>query len=202
MSTETLTRFRCDAPHCHANGIGHNNITPPDGWTKLQSTAHIPVTRDSPYSARRSRRTLSYLERCYGSITIHLCPDHPAAFNAHRPITDGHGYRSNVSVSCSCGHLRASAPAATMVSRYPAHATEAAWFHHLPAELRWYLWRGQRQWATRQAIHGVEHITQHQTEEGARKAAYPSRYGTPQVVYRDNEGDAWAPAPAAKETAS
>ncbi|MGA4867474.1 hypothetical protein ACPB9J_33105 [Streptomyces lavendulocolor] len=200
MSTETLTRFRCDAPHCPANGIGSDSITPPDGWTKLQSTAHIPVPQGpfNPYPARGRRKSLSYSERCYGGFSLHLCPDHPNAFDAHQPRTDGHGYKSNVSVSCSCGARIGSAPAATMVSRYPSHATEHAWFQHLPAELRWYLWRGERQWATRRVVNGFEIVDQHRSEEQARKMAEPSPYGytTPQVVYRDTEGDPWTAAPA------
>ncbi|GAA2770442.1 hypothetical protein XF35_38965 [Streptomyces platensis subsp. clarensis] len=204
MSTETLTRFRCDAPHCEANGIGHDNITPPDGWTKLKSTAHIPATTDDPFPGRRRTRTLSYRERCYGSFSLHLCPDHPNAFTAHQPITDGRGYKNDVGVSCSCGTRVRLAPAAHVVGRYPSHATEAAWFHHLPAELRWYLWRGQRQWATRKRGNGFDHIDQYPSEERARDAVASSSslYYLPEVVYRDAEGDEWTVAPAEAEVAS
>lgn len=192
MSTETLTRFRCDAPHCQEHGIGTNNITPPDGWTALKSTAHIPVVKTSPTRGRR--KALSYSERCYGGFTLHLCPEHPDAFDAHKPITNGYGYNNSVSIACSCGMPLGRAPAATMVGRYPSHAPESAWFHHLPAELRWYLWRGQRQWATRTVSHGITNIRQYRTEEQARKAAEPSSifYSVREdVVYRDNEGDPW-----------
>lgn len=201
MSTETLTRFSCDAPSCdapscHADGIGHNNITPPDGWIKLQSTAHIPVTKESLYPARRNRRTPTYTEQCYGGFSLHLCPDHHQAFADHHPITNRHG--SNVKVGCSCGAQLGIAGAVFLVNRYPAHAPEMAWFQHLPAELRWYLWRGQRQWAIRERVHGTDYVFQYPNEERARKAAEPSRSSTPQVVYRDAEGDSWvlAPAPA------
>lgn len=204
MSTETLTRFRCDAPHCHTNGIGPSNITPPDGWIVLKSTAHIPVPQDaaSIYPARRSRsRTLSYSERCYGSFSLHLCPEHLDAFNEHQPRTDGRGYNNDVLVSCSCGMQLGRAPAVTMASRYPAHAPEWAWFSHLPVELRWYLWRGERQWATRTVSHGITRIRQYRTEEQARKAAEPSSvfYSVREdVVYRNAEGDSWTEAPAAQ----
>ncbi|MEU9014310.1 hypothetical protein AB0D12_31975 [Streptomyces sp. NPDC048479] len=190
MSTESLTRFRCDAPRCPADGIGASIITPPDGWTRLQSTAHIPVVKTSPYPARRRRsNVLSYSERCYGGFSLHLCPQHPDAFEAHQPRTAGHGYKSSVSVSCSCGASLGMAAAATFVSSYPSHGTERAWFLHLPKELRWYLWRGQRQWATRDVdSYRREHITQYTSEERARDAA--ERYGY-QLVHRDAEGDPW-----------
>ncbi|MFE6126668.1 hypothetical protein ACFQ6Q_00125 [Streptomyces sp. NPDC056437] len=194
MSTQSLTRFLCDAPNCTADGIGSSIITPPDGWTKLQSTAHIPVTKSSPYPARRrGSRALTYSERCYGSFSLHLCPAHPDAFDAHQPITNGHGYNSSVSVSCSCGASLGTAAAATFVSTYPSHGTERVWFLHLPPELRWYLWRGQRQWATRYVSYGVEHIRQHPTQEQAQDLA--SDYKT--VVYRDAEGEPWTPLKAA-----
>ncbi|MEU6016909.1 hypothetical protein ABZ826_23525 [Streptomyces sp. NPDC047515] len=194
MSTETLTRFRCDAPHCEANGIGHNNITPPDGWTVLKSTAHIPVTKDHPLPPRARRsKAASYSERCHGDFSLHLCPEHPAAFDAHRPITNGYGYKSNVSVSCSCGASLGMAGAVTMVGRYPSGATENAWFQHLPAELRWYLWRGQRQWATQTTTYGVTRVQQYSSEETARKfiADTGPTYTLPTLVYRDTEGDEW-----------
>lgn len=193
MSTETLTRFRCDAPHCQTNGIGSNNITPPDEWTVLKSTAHIPVTKDFLAPARRRSRALTYSERCYGGFSLHLCPAHPDAFNAHRPITNGHGYKSNVAVSCSCGMNLGIAAAATMVARYPSHAPESAWFRHLPAELRWYLWRGERQWATQTTNHGITSTQQYASEERARDRVDvgASMYGAPVLVYRDAEGDEW-----------
>ena len=189
MSTETLTRFRCDAPTCPASGIGSSNIAPPDGWSVLKSTAHIPVTKEGPFPARRRRSSpLSYSERCYGGFSLHLCPEHPDAFDAHQPRTDGHGYNSNVAVSCSCGARLGMAAAATFVSSYPSHGTERAWFGHLPAELRWYLWRGERQWATRSVSYGVERITQQPTEERAREFGVKFSYS---VVFRDAEGDPW-----------
>jgi hypothetical protein len=193
VSTQTLTRFRCDAPTCANNGFGQNNITPPAGWTVLKSTAHIPVTKTSPYPARRRRSTpLSYSERCYGSFSLHLCPEHPDALDAHRPITNGAGHKSSVGVSCSCGMNLGRAAAATFVNSYPSHGTERAWFQHLPARLRWYLWRGERQWATRSVTYGTERIEQYQTEKQARQFA--TDYSTTivrTVVYRDNEGDPW-----------
>lgn len=197
MSTETLTRFYCDAPRCPANGIGKDSITPPDGWTKLKSTAHIPVTESIPRHGRRNSRTLSYGEQCYGGFSLHLCPEHPTAFADHQPITTGYGYKSNVQVSCSCGANLGTAPAVTMAGRYPSSAIEAAWFHHLPVDLRWYLWRGQRQWATRTLVHGVERIQQHLTEQRARDAAASSTslYYTSEVVYRDGEEGPWVGVP-------
>ncbi|MGO1025599.1 hypothetical protein ACTOXX_34050 [Streptomyces rubiginosohelvolus] len=195
MSAETLTRFRCDAPRCSANGIGHNNITPPDGWTVLKSTAHIPVTKDflSPPRGRRTK-ALSYSERCYGGFSLHLCPDHPGAFDAHRPITDGYGYNSNVTVSCSCGVTLGRTGAVTMVGQYPSHAPEKAWFNHLPVELRWYVWRGERQWATRQVSYGITRIRQYRTEDEARKSAASTTdtfHALHTLVCRDTEGDEW-----------
>lgn len=193
MTTETLTRFLCDAPHCQTNGIGSNNITPPQGWTVLKSTAHIPITKDPSFAPRRRTKALSYSERCYGGFSLHLCPEHPDAFNAHRPITNGYGYKSNVAVSCSCGMNLGTAAAATMVSRYPSHAPENAWFRHLPAELRWYLWRGKRQWATQTTNHGFTSTQQYASEERARDRVDTgaSMYGPPVLVYRDAEGDKW-----------
>ena len=90
------------------------------------------------------------------------------------------------------------AAAATMVGRFPSHAPEAAWFRHLPAELRWYLWRGERQWATRTVNHGITNIIKHLTEDQARGYAKPSatyaHYTIPTLVYRDSEGDEWTEA--------
>lgn len=203
MSTETLTRFRCDAPHCHTNGIGHDNITPPDGWIVLKSNAHIPTDPPGmPARGRGRRKSLSWLERSYGSFSLHLCPAHPAAFADHQPRTHGYGYNSNVGVECSCGAQLGRPPAAAMVGKYPSHAPEHAWFQHLPVELRWYLWRGERQWATRTVSHGITRIRQYRTEEQARKAAEPSStfYSVREdVVYRDAEGAPWTDAPAFKE---
>ena len=196
MSTETLTRFRCDAPHCKVAGIGSDSITPPEGWTVLESTAHIPVTNSHPRPTRGRRpKTLSYGEQCYGGFCLHLCPEHPTAFDTHRPITNGYGYKANVSVSCSCGANLGTAAAATMVARYPSHATEHAWFRHLPAELRWYLWRGERQWATRTTMYGATIVQQYSSEERARKFIADSGLTyLPTLVYRDAEDDEWVEA--------
>ncbi|MER5277743.1 hypothetical protein ABT025_18570 [Streptomyces sp. NPDC002809] len=196
MSTETLTRFRCDAPHCDANDIGSSNIAPPDGWTVLKSTAHIPVTKDFLAPPRRRSRALSYSERCYGGFSVHLCPEHPEAFNAHHPITNGYGYKSNVAVSCSCGTNLGTAAAVTMVGQYPSHAPEKTWFRHLPADLRWYLWRGERQWATQTTNHGFTSTQQYASEERARGRADggASMHGPPVLVFRDAEGDEWSTA--------
>ncbi|RSS82959.1 hypothetical protein EF919_39395 [Streptomyces sp. WAC02707] len=196
MSIETLTRFRCDAPNCAATGIGHDTITPPDGWTRLKSTAHIPTPDPNTRSAAMRRtNTVAYSDQCRGSFTLHLCPDHPHAFDAHRPITTGYG-GNHVRVSCACGANLGIAGDHHLVNRHPAHAPENVWFHHLPAELRWYLWRGQRQWGTRDRIHGREHVTQHLTEERARSTAVSSSGRWPtELVYRDTEADPWTPAP-------
>ncbi|MCA1222437.1 hypothetical protein [Streptomyces sp. 8L] len=150
MTTEALYRFHCDAPDCDAAELRSKVTDTPDGWTKLSSTDHIPVPAKSVYPARRTRtRTLSYSEQCRGAFYLHLCPKHPAAFNAHRPITNGNytrpGRDATANVSCSCGlHFGYTSTgwriaAADMTG--PAAHTERAWWRHLPPELRSYATR-------------------------------------------------------------
>jgi hypothetical protein len=156
----------------------------------LKSTAHIPSSSNfSVAHGWRRSEALSYLQRCYGSFSLHLCPEHPDAFDDHQPRTEGRGSGKNVTVSCSCGSNLGLAAADTFVSRYPAKGTEYAWFEHLPAELRWYLWRGARQWAVRELAYGRETVRQCPTEQRARDLAAGS--GGKQVVYRDAEGEPW-----------
>ncbi|MEU6054287.1 hypothetical protein ABZ829_28180 [Streptomyces xanthochromogenes] len=203
MSTETLTRFLCDAHGCSAAGIGADTITPPQGWTVIKSNAHIPPTpTPNPVpTERRRHKPLSRLERSYGAFRLHTCPQHPDAFNAHHPRTEGHGYNQSVTVACSCGQHLGYTQAATSFSSYPQHGPERLWFQHLPADLRWYLWRGERQWATQNFVRAVdrtvEQISQYRSREDAQSAVDRSQslYSTPTLVFRDREGDPWKSAP-------
>ena len=147
MSTQTVHRLLCDAPNCPAMELIEDLAQIPDGWRKLKSTDHIPVPpRQSPY-ARRKPRTLTYTEQCRGSFTLHLCPEHPTAFDAHLPRTDGvytrPGRDGQAYVSCSCGGMKTVLGGtgwrlASADMSGPDAYTEKAWWRHLPAELQWY----------------------------------------------------------------
>jgi hypothetical protein len=118
----------------------------PDGWRKLSSVEHIEPHQSSPYPARRRRTNrLTYPERCMGSFNLHLCPEHPNAFDAHPPRTDGRpgarGSDAKVSVSCGCGANLSWTSAGTAIGRpgRPANNAENLWWSHLPEELRAYV---------------------------------------------------------------
>lgn len=150
MTTETVYRFRCDAPHCTTAVLVEDLKDVPDGWRTIKSTDHIPVPPPQPAWERRKPRTLTYSEQCRGAFTLHLCPQHPDAFDAHLPRTNGvytrPGRDGQASVSCSCGlnlGLRGTGwriAAADMSG--PSAYTEKAWWQHLPTELQWYAERG------------------------------------------------------------
>ena len=147
MTTQTLYRFRCDAPQCTATNHADKVTDTPDGWRTIRSTDHIPVPPHRPgwEGSRRSSRP-SYGERCRGDFRLHLCPDHHDVFNAHLPITEGMGSRAgrdpNATVSCSCGltfgWMTTGYRIAAADMTGPAQYTEKAWWRHLPPELQWY----------------------------------------------------------------
>ncbi|MFF7795574.1 hypothetical protein [Streptomyces sp. NPDC007991] len=147
MTTQTLYRFLCDGPRCKTTELGEDRKDAPDGWRIIKSTDHIPVPPPRPPYTRRQPRTLSYPEQCRGSFTLHLCPHHTTAFDAHHPRTDGvytrPGRDGQAYVSCSCGVMRTvlcgtgwRIASADMTG--PAAYTEKAWWLHLPTELQWY----------------------------------------------------------------
>jgi hypothetical protein len=152
VTTESLYRVRCDAPRCEASTFADKVTDTPDGWQTLKSTEHIPYVKTSVYPARRARsNALSYGERCRGSFSLHLCPQHPGAFDAHLPRTDGlytrPGKDGMAAVSCGCGASFGYTGTGWRVAGAdmsgPSAHTEKAWWAHLPADLRWYAERDQ-----------------------------------------------------------
>lgn len=147
MTTETVYRFRCDAPHCHAAVLAEDLKHVPEGWKVVKSTDHIPIPpRQLPFERRRPR-TLTYSERCRGAFTLHLCPEHPNAFDSHLPRTEGvymrPGKDGKAYVSCSCDGMRTVLTStgwriAGGDGLGPSAWTENAWWRHLPSELQWY----------------------------------------------------------------
>lgn len=148
MTTETVYRFRCDAPHCTALVLAEALKDVPEGWRTVKSTDHIPVpTKTSVYTSRsRGARALTYTEQCRGAFTLHLCPEHPTAFDDHLPRTDGvrtrPGRDGQAYVSCSCGMKYVLCGTGFRIAAAdisgPAAYTEKAWWQHLPTDLKWY----------------------------------------------------------------
>lgn len=147
MTTQTLYRFRCDAPHCTMEVLAESLKDVPDGWRTIKSTAHIPVPPRQPaYTGRQRTNKLSYTEQCRGAFTLHLCPDDWDAFDAHLPRTDGVYTRSGrdgqAYVSCSCGVKYVLCGTGFRIASAdmsgPAAHTERTWWRHLPAALQWY----------------------------------------------------------------
>lgn len=149
MTTQTLYRFRCDAPQCTEAAIGEKIGDKPPDWRTLRSTEHIEYVETSPYPARRRQaRVLSHSERCIGEFSLHLCGSHHGAFDEHLPRTDGRpgqrGRDSMVTVSCGCGaRLGWTHSYITLAGRHegPRASGEHLWWAHLPADLRWYVER-------------------------------------------------------------
>ena len=150
MSTETVYRFRCDAPHCTAAVLVEDLKDVPEGWRTIKSTDHIPVPPPrAPWDRNRRTNRLSYGERCRGDFSLHLCPEHPDTFNTHLPITEGlyarPGKDGQAEVSCSCGAklgwVTTGYRLASEDMTGPSQYTEKAWWRHLPAELQWYAQR-------------------------------------------------------------
>lgn len=146
MTTESLYRFRCDAPHCTETAIGEKITGTPPEWRILRSTEHIEYVETSPYPARRRKaNVLSHAERCIGDFSLHLCAAHHDAFGEHLPRTDGwpgqRGRDSIVTVSCSCGTRLGWTTAVHILAGGgggPSRSGERLWWRHLPADLRWY----------------------------------------------------------------
>jgi hypothetical protein len=141
MTTRTTHEIVCDGPGCGLAVPRPTDYSVPEGWRRLYSTDHIPKTLPT---RRRSRKTLTRLERMTGSFALDLCPDHPDAFAGHEPRTDGHpGDRDGdgtVSVSCSCGASLGWSRAISGGGRgeEPAGPGERLWWRHLPDDLHAY----------------------------------------------------------------
>src|SRR5688572_15400443 len=101
MSHRKVEYLLCDAPHCPAEVVLPESWKLPEGWTWLRSSAHVPDR------IKASRSKLSSEERTYGSFRLSLCPEHPKAFDGHRPRTEGGASRRGkdpiISVGCECG---------------------------------------------------------------------------------------------------
>lgn len=141
MTTELVRRYRCDAPFCTVVEFGTDKGRDlPDGWTAVSSTEHI-APYDTPRFGRGSR-AVTWSQRQSGSFRLHLCPEHPAAFDGHRPRTSGtpgeRGRDDSVTVGCECGAQLGWARVAFLVGHRPSLTSERKWFAHLPVELRWY----------------------------------------------------------------
>lgn len=145
MTTQTLYRFRCDAPHCNETAIGENLSDLPSGWRRLGSTEHI---EDTPAPVRRRANVPSHIERCIGEFWLHLCESHRGAFDEHMPRTDGHrrvrGRDATLNVYCSCGARLGWTTAVHILAgggNGPSRSGERLWWSHLPADLQWYAQR-------------------------------------------------------------
>jgi hypothetical protein len=139
-------RLRCDAPHCLESVLINDLKQIPNAWRTIKSTDHIPVPPPQPAYGRRKPRTLSYSEQCRGAFTLHLCPQHTAAFDTHLPRTDGvytrPGRDGQAYVSCSCGMKYVLCGTGWRIAAAdmsgPAAYTENTWWRHLPVDLKWY----------------------------------------------------------------
>ena len=147
MTTETVYRFRCDAPNCTTALLVENLKDVPEGWRVVKSTDHIPVPPREPFATgRRRSNKLSYSEQCRGAFTLHLCAEHPNAFDEHLPRTDGvytrPGRDGQAYVSCSCGMKYVLCGTGFRIAAAdmsgPSAYTENTWWRHLPGELKWY----------------------------------------------------------------
>lgn len=106
MTAEVLRtyRFRCDAGQCTAS-LDSFEYETPAGWTEVSSTAHqnygpLPSVKSG---AKLLRALSANGVRTTGRFSLHLCPEHPDALAAHRPMTDGYPDGQLLAVSCTCG---------------------------------------------------------------------------------------------------
>lgn len=106
MTAEVLRtyRFRCDADQCTAS-LDSFEYETPAGWTEVSSTAHqsygpLPSVKSG---AKLLRALTANGVRTTGRFSLHLCPEHPDALGAHRPMTDGYPGGQRLAVSCTCG---------------------------------------------------------------------------------------------------
>jgi hypothetical protein len=143
VTTETLYRFRCDAPRCDATAIGEKISGFPDDWRHLGSTDHI-----AEGLAVVRRPATSHGERCIGEFWQHLCGRHRDVFDGHLPRTEGRsggrGRTSIVTVACSCGARPGRTDAVHILAGGlpgPRRSGERRWWAHLPDDLQWYATR-------------------------------------------------------------
>ncbi len=154
MTTLSVHRQACDAPHCQADRVVDKVTDILPGWTRLSSFAHLRdwVPGRLPGRNGRTRRdTRTRWDVWSGAFDLHLCPVHGEVFAEHIPATEGgpasRGER-RIQVSCSCTwrtsvkdyHLVAG-PSDAM--RGPRHRPHNAWWRHLPPELQEYAERGR-----------------------------------------------------------
>lgn len=155
MSTHSIYRVTCDAPHCPATGIIEKITDSPDGWRRVTSTDHLadwqPGQTRRLSTGRRSTDPRTRWDITAGSITLHLCPNHTTVFDGHLPRTEGGamGARDRerrVSVACSCGGMTGGSVKHWLMvgsGPEPSSTVERAWWRHLPAGLREYAARGR-----------------------------------------------------------
>lgn len=154
MTAHSIYRLACDAPHCPTTGIIETILAEPPGWRRISSDDHLADWRPEQQirlsNGRRRTDQRSRWDVVAGAFVLHLCPNHPTAFGAHLPRTEGAAADRRtgdrrVSVWCSCGDLRASARDLTIVGREPMpnRLPERTWWQHLPEGLREYATRGR-----------------------------------------------------------
>ncbi|MGI5144814.1 hypothetical protein ACQEVC_45605 [Plantactinospora sp. CA-294935] len=154
MSTHTIYRVTCDAPHCSAVGIIEKITDVPDGWRRVSSADHLadwrPGRRRNPSTGRQYTDKRSPWDVSAGSFALHLCPADSTAFDGHLPRTEGAVMLARerdrrVLVSCSCGALSRTTKDLLWVGRdpMPTSEVERTWWLHLPAELQEYATRGR-----------------------------------------------------------
>lgn len=143
MTIQTTRVYLCDAPGCAASSPGKEL---PADWFRVDSAAHLATEAPPVKLARRRSNSLSRLERSAGAIFLHLCPEHPTAFDGHYPRTSSvpasRGSDTLVYVSCSCGVSLGGVQNYLAISSSeegaPSHSAERAWWRHLPEDLRGY----------------------------------------------------------------
>lgn len=139
MTVQTIYRILCDAPYCTASTVVEKLGGAPEGWSQIDSTAHL-AGKPAPMIGRgRNRRPVDGWDIGNGSFWLYLCPEHPDTFGEHRPQTVG--YPTRAAPSCSCGWASGSLECVRIVGRRPSSVVEYAWWNHLPEELRWYATR-------------------------------------------------------------
>lgn len=152
MTTHTIYRVTCDAPHCPAVGIIEAITSVPEGWRRISSSDHLadwqPGQRRRLATGRTCTDKRSRWDVHAGSFSLHLCGDHTTTFDEHLPRTEGAamgaGRPRRVLVACSCSGLSGSTEDTHWVGRdpMPNGQVERTWWQHLPAELQEYATRG------------------------------------------------------------
>jgi len=147
MTVQSIYRILCDAPYCTASDMIEKITAVPDGWVRLASFDHMRGKPLPEIGRGRYRRRLDSWAAMSGGFAITLCPQHGEAFGEHHPQTLGNespkraNQDQHVRVGCACGWQVGAVRSLHVVGRTPSSTVEAAWWRHLPEDLRWYATR-------------------------------------------------------------